>query len=158
LNSVVGGFLGLNKPVDAKVTNGKGDEGLDEKYMIKAMALTDSDVQGAKVDGNKYMIQIVKTVTPDENSALAHATNDYITFAEVNESIAGAVGDAVKVEAGSSSATYSAILFTATVADGKMTKLEYSYNFSANLTIKAGLSAKGTGAAKITGVYSDIKY
>jgi len=157
LNSVVGGFLGLNKPVDATVTNGAG-EGFDGKYMIKAMTLTDSDVQSYKVDGNKYMIQIKKTVTPDENSALAHATNDYITFDEVNASIASAVGDKVKVIPEESSATYSSILFTATVADGKITKLEYSYNFSASLKIKVGISATGTGAAKITGVYSDIKY
>lgn len=160
LNSVVGGFLGIKKdPITGVVTNGQGGEGFDHKYMMKAMTLTEDDVQSYKVDGNKYMIQIKKCVTPDENSALAHATNDYITFAQVNQSIADAVGSAVKVEESGSEAIYSKILFTATIVDGKMTNLEYSYTFSATLKLKiAVIPATGTGEAEIQGKYTDIKY
>ena len=159
LNSVVGGFLGLNKPIDADIKNGKGGEDFNTKYALKAMALTENDVEAVKVDGNKYMIKIKKTVTPDANSALAHATNDYITFAEVNASISEAVGDAVVVEESGSEAVYDNIIFTATVVDGKLTNLEYSYTFSAKLAIKlAIIKATGTGEAEINGTYSDIKY
>ena len=159
LNSVVGGFLGLNKPVDADIKNGKGDEGFNTKYALKAMALTENDVDSVKVDGNKYMIKVKRTVTPDANSALAHATNDYITFAEVNKSINEAVGTAVVVEESGSEAIYDNIVFTATVVDGKLTNLEYSYTFSAKLALKiAIMKATGTGEAEITGTYSNIQY
>ena len=159
LDSVVGGFVGIKKdPITAVVTNGKG-EGFDGKYMIKAMALTDADVQGFKVDGNKYMVQINKCLNPQDGSAISHATNDYITFAQVNESIKKEVGSAVKVDEATSQATYSSILFTATIVDGKMTNLEYSYTFSAVLKLKiAVIPATGTGEATITGKYTDIKY
>ena len=158
LNSVVGGFLGLNKPVDAEVKNGKG-EGFDAKYMLKAMNLTEDDVTAASIDGDKYIVKIKKTVTPDENSALAHATGDYITFAEVNKSINDAVGSAVVVEEGGSEAVYDSIIFTATVVDGKLTNLEYSYTFSATLALKITLlKATGTGEAEIVGTYSNIQY
>ena len=158
IDSVVGGFLGLNKPIDADVVNGKG-EGFDGKYLMKAMALTENDVDSVKVDGNKYIVNIKKTVTPDANSALAHASSDYITFAEVNASIAEAVGSAVVVEESGSEAVYDKIVFTATVVDGKLTNLEYSYTFSAKLAIKlAIIKATGTGEAVVTGTYSNIKY
>ncbi len=158
LDSVVGGFLGINKPVDAEVVNG-ADEGFDGKYMLKAMNLTEADVDAAKIDGNKYMVKIKKCVTPDANSPLAHATNDYITFDQVNASIAEAVGSLVKVEASGSEAIYDNIIFTATVVDGKLTTLEYSYGFSATLAIKITvLPATGTGAAEVKGTYTNIKY
>ncbi len=158
INSVVGGFLGLNKPVDADVKGGKA-EGVDEKYFLKAMNLTEADVVSASIDGNKYTVKIKKTITPDANSALAHATNDYITFAEVNKSINEAVGSAVVVEESGSKAIYDNIVFTATVVDGKLTNLEYSYTFSATLAIKlAIIKATGTGEAEITGTYSNIAY
>ena len=158
IDSVVGGFLGINKPVDANVTNGKG-EGFDGKYLMKAMTLTENDVDSVSVDGNKYTVKIKKTVTPDANSALAHATNDYITFDQVNESIAKEVGSAVKVDPSGSEAIYDKIVFTATVVDGKLTNLEYSYTFSATLAIKLTLiPATGTGEAQVNGSYSNIKY
>ncbi len=158
IDSVVGGFLGISKPVEAVVTNGAG-EGFDGKYMIKAMTLTEADVQGVKVEGNKYMLQVKKCTNPDENSAMAKATNDYITFAQVNESLKKEAAGMVSVDAAKSQAVYSSILFTATIVDGKMTNLEYSYTFAANLSLKIIVApATGTGEAKITGVYSDIKY
>ena len=158
LDTVVGGFLGIKDPINAVVTNGKG-EGFDGKYMIKAMALTEADVQDFAVNGDKYTIQIKACTNPNANSALAHATNDYVTFPEVNASIAKEVGSAVKIVEGESQANYTKILFTATIVDGKMTNLEYSYTFSASLKIKLTLMpANGTGEAEITGKYTNIKY
>jgi hypothetical protein len=157
LDSVVGGFLGINKPIEGEVKNGKSD--LDAKYVIKAMALTEADVKDFAVNGNKYSIQINACTNPNANSALGHATNDYVTFPEVNASIANEVGSAVKIVEDQSQANYTKIIFTATVVDGKMTNLEYSYTFSASLKIKlAIMNATGTGETDITGKYSNIKY
>ena len=90
---------------------------------------------------------------------MAHATNDYITFPEVNKSIANEVGSAVKVVENESKANYKKITFVATIVDGKMTNLEYSYTFDATLSLKlAIIGATGTGEAAITGKYTDIKY
>ncbi|MBP3442198.1 MAG: hypothetical protein J6L62_05270 [Clostridia bacterium] len=159
LNSVVGGFLGIKKdPITGTVANGKG-EGFDGKYMLKGMSLTEADVKDFKVSGNKYAIQIKNCDTPDANSALAHATNDYITFAEVNKGISDSVGGAVKVVPESSKASYTDIIFIATIVDGKITELEYSYTLKADLAIKLiGMNANGTGEADITGKYTNIKY
>ncbi len=159
LDTVVGGFLGIKaQPITGEVKNGKG-EGFDAKYMIKAMTLTEADVKDFAVNGNKYSIQINACTNPGANSAMAHATNDYVTFAEVNQSIANEVGNAVKVVEGESQANYNKILFTATVVDGKITALDYSYSFGATLKIKlAIMNATGTGEAEITGKYTNVKY
>ncbi len=158
LDTVVGGFLGIKDPINAVITNGKG-EGFDGKYMLKAMALTEADVAQVNVSGNKYTIKIKDCKNPNASSALAHATNDYVTFPQVNESIAKEVGSLVKVVEEESRADYTKIIFTATIVDGKMTNLEYSYTFAAALKIKLTLMpANGTGEAEITGKYTNIKY
>ena len=158
LDTVVGGFLGIKDPINAVITNGKG-EGFDGKYMLKAMTLTEADVQDFAVNGDKYSVQIKACTNPGANSVLAHATNDYVTFSQVNESIKKEVGNLVKVVEEESRADYSKILFTATIVDGKMTNLEYSYTFAAALKIKLTLMpANGTGEAEITGKYTNIKY
>ncbi len=159
LDSVVGGFLGIKKdPITGVVKNGKG-EGFDAKYMIKAMNLTEADVTSFSVNGNKYTIEVKATTNPTTNSAMGRATNDFITFPDVNKSIANEVGDAVKVVENESTANYKKIVFTATIVDGKMTNLEYSYSFDAVLKLKlAIISATGTGEAAIAGKYTDIKY
>ena len=161
LNSVVGGFLGIKEqPFSASVVNGQLPEsGMEEKYLLKAMALTEGDIAQFRVDGNKYMVQIKDCTNPDANSAWAHASNDYITYSEVNSSIAGAVGEGVvTVVEGESQANYKNIIMTAVIDNGQLTSLEYSYAFDANLTIKAGIKAKGTGAAAMKATYSNFKY
>ena len=159
LDSVVGGFIGVKaQPMTGTVKAGKVD-GIDAKYAIKGMSLTEADVTSFKVDGNKYTITIKDCATPNASSALAHASNDYITFSEVNKSIANEVGNAVKVVENESAANYKKITFVATIVNGKMTALEYSYTFDATLKLKLTLvPATGTGEAAITGKYTDIKY
>ncbi len=159
LNSVVGGFLGIKKdPIKGEVKNGKG-EGFDAKYMIKAMNLTEADIQSFQVTGNKYQVQIKNCTNPDANSAWAHASNDYITFTEVNESIAGAVGNAVKVVPAESTATYKNILITAVIENGNITSFEYKYTFDATIKIKLAIpSANGSGAAEMNAKYSNFQY
>lgn len=159
LDSVVGGFIGVKaQPITGTVKNGKG-EGFDGKYMIKAMNLTEADVTSFSVNGNKYTITIKDCKNPNASSAMAHATNDYITFPEVNQSIANEVGSAVKVVENESTANYKKITFVATIVNGKMTNLEYSYTFDATLKLKLTfVPATGTGEAAITGKYTNIKY
>lgn len=159
LDSVVGGFIGVKgKDITGTVKAGKV-EGADAKYMIKAMTLTEADVVSYSVNGNKYTIVIKDCKNPTKGSAMDHATNDYITFPEVNQSIANEVGNAVKVVENESAANYKKLTFVATVVDGKLTALEYSYTFDATLKLKlAIIGATGTGEAAITGKYTDIKY
>ena len=159
LDSVVGGFLGIGATPITGVGDGGKYEGFDEKYAMKAMKLTEADVVDFAVSGNTYRIKIKDCTTPDANSAIARATNDYITYDEVNKTIAEAVGHAVKIIPEESSAKYSNIIFTATVVDGKITTLEYSYTLDASLKIKLAIpSAMGTGQATISGKYTEIKY
>jgi hypothetical protein len=158
LDSVVGDFLGIKaQPIVATVENGKAD--VDAKYMIKAMNLTEADVTSYSANGNKYTITIKDCQNPNVNSPMAHATNDYITFPEVNMSIANEVGNAVKIVENESTANYKNIKFVVTVVNGKITAMEYSYTLDATLKLKlAILTATGTGEAVISGKYTDIKY
>lgn len=160
LDSVVGGFIGVKaQPITGTVKAGKAAEGVDAKYTIKAMNLTEADVTSFSVNGNKYTITIKDCTNPNASSAMAHATNDYITYSEVNKSIANEVGSAIKVVEDESSANYKKITFTATIVDGKMTALEYSYSFDATLKLKLTLiPATGTGSASITNKITGIKY
>ena len=121
--------------------------------MVLALALP------AFAAADKYTITIKDCATPNASSAMARATNDYITFPEVNQSIANEVGSLVKVVENESAANYKKITFVATIVNGKMTALEYSYTFDATLKLKLTLvPATGTGEAAITGKYTEIKY
>ena len=152
LNSVVGGFIGIADK-EADVAGGKAPEGMDAKYLLKASTITAADVQSATVNGNEYTIKIKNATNPSADSAMGRATNDYITIAEVNESIASFT-TAISVK-DSSKANYKNMVIVATIENGNLTKLTYSYEFEATLDLSIG--AKGTGAAKITATYSNIK-
>lgn len=159
IDSVIGGFLGIGSK-SAEVTNGGSDGSVEGKYLLKATTLTTTDIKQFKVNGNTYIIQINDCTNPDANSSLAHATNDYITCAEVNSSIAAAVGDGMMTvdEAGSQLA-YKNIILKATIDNGQLTSFEYSYTFDINLKIKImSMSSNGTGAAETKATYSNFKY
>ena len=160
VNEVVGGFLGI-KDQSATFTNGKSADLNDKdnnKYKLKAMALTANDIANVSVSGNTYTIKIKDTNTPDANSAWAHASNDYITVDEVNAEIANAVGDKVKVQKDGTSANYTNINIVAVIENGKLTSLKYSYDMKATLVIKVAITATGTGAGHMEATYSDFKY
>lgn len=153
LDSVVGGFLDMGTK-EAAVTNGTAPEGMKEKYLLKATSITADDIASYKVVGNKYMIQINNTQNPQAGSALDHASNDYITVTEVNESIA-TMTTAISVK-DSSQLKYSSIAIVATIEDGKLTNMTISYKFSATLELSIG--ASGSGAGTMEAVYSNFKY
>lgn len=159
LDSVVGGFLGVGSK-EADIVKGKAAEGMDEKYLLKAMTIQEADVKNAKVDGNVYMVQLVDCADPqkDGKNAMHHATNDFITYTEVNTSITNEVGSAVQVKP-SSKVNYNNMIVKATIENGNLTKLEYSYGFSASLDISVAIfNVTGTGAAETKATYTNFKY
>ena len=107
----------------------------------------------------KYTLNIKACTNPSSNSPLAHFTNDYITFAEVNKSIFNEVGSSVIVAEEKSQMDYSNILLSATIVNGQLTSLEYSYGLKLNFTLKLStISINGTGSIKTSCKYSNISY
>ena len=169
LNSVVGGFLGITGTKDdpawtADVKGGKlPAEGRmnNEKYLMKAFALTEGDVKQCKVDGNKYMFQLNACNNPqkDGKNALNHVTNDFITLTEVQEGVAGALGSAgnlLKVE--SCDVDFTAIVVTAVIEGGNLKSVTISYSMNVKaLNLKATLlPITGKGAGDMICTYSNF--
>ncbi len=169
LNSVVGGFLGITGTKDdpawsADVKGGKlPAEGRmnNEKYLMKAFALTEGDVMQYKVEGNKYMFQLNNCNNPqkDGKNALHHVTNDFITLTEVQEGVAGALGSAgnlLKVE--SCDVDFTSIVVTAEIADGALKSVQISYAMNVKaLNLKATLlPITGKGAGDMICTYSNF--
>ena len=87
------------------------------------------------------------------------ATGDFITFAEVQKSIDGALGEGVvTVDQASSKAYYTNIWITATIEDGKITEYVVAADFAANMKLKVGISVNGTGSAYSKATYNQFKY
>ena len=169
LNSVVGGFLGITGTKDdpawtADVKGGKlPAEGRmnNEKYLMKAFALTEGDVKQFKVDGNKYMFQLNACNNPqkDGKNALNHVTNDFITLTEVQEGVAGALGSAgnlLKVE--SCDVDFTAIVVKAVIEGGNLKSVTISYSMNVKaLNLKATLlPITGKGAGDMICTYSNF--
>ena len=169
IDSVVGGFLGITGTKDdpawsADVKGGKlPAEGRmnNEKYLMKAFALTEGDVKQCKVDGNKYMFQLNACNNPqkDGKNALNHVTNDFITLTEVQEGVAGALGSAgnlLKVE--SCDVDFTAIVVTAVIEGGNLKSVTISYSMNVKaLNLKATLvPITGKGAGDMICTYSNF--
>lgn len=156
VNSVVGGFIGHGKK-EADVPKGaKEVEGMDAKYMLRAMNLQASDFEQAAVSGNTYKIQLKNCNDPkkDGKNTLNHATDDFIVHEEVAQAITDNVGSALSLN--SSSVTFSRILITAKIENGNLTDLQISYRFNAQLNLSMRIT--GTGKADTTIHYSNFKY
>lgn len=171
LNSVVGGFLGINT-LEANIANGKYVSGKKDgsdidveyhntdktDYLLKATTLKESDIASCQVNGNTYTIRIKDTTNPDAGSAWANASNDYITVEKVNTSISSAVGSAVVVQKDGTTANYQNITLTVEIVGGKLTSFSYSYTLDAVLNIKAAIiPITGKGAAEIKAEYKNFK-
>ena len=169
IDSVVGGFLGITGTKDdpawsADVKGGKlPAEGKmnNEKYLMKAFALTEGDVMQYKVDGNKYMFQLNACNNPqkDGKNALNHVTNDFITLTEVQEGVAGALGAAgnlLKVE--SCDVDFTSIVVTAVIDGGNLKSVQISYSMNVKaLNLKATLiPITGKGAGDMICTYSNF--
>ncbi len=157
LDSVIGGFLGLGSK-SGEVVNGEMSD--YPNYALKAMCLNKNDIHSWSINDNRYMIRLNDCTNPERNgdSALNHATNDFITFQEVNDSIVDAVGSSMSVNAADSTAEYKNILLVATVENNELVNLEISYNldFTMKLKISTFMTSSGTGAIRTQLVYSNF--
>ena len=169
IDSVVGGFLGITGTKDdpawtADVKGGKlPAEGKmnNEKYLMKAFALTEGDVMQYKVDGNNYMFQLNACNNPqkDGKNALNHVTNDFITLTEVQEGVAGALGSLgslLKVE--SCDVDFTSIVVKAVIDGGNLKSVQISYSMNVKaLNLKATLiPITGKGAGDMICTYSNF--
>ena len=169
IDSVVGGFLGITGTKDAPawtadVKGGKlpAESKMDqEKYLMKAFALTEGDVMQYKVDGNTYMFQLNACNNPQKDgaNALNHVTNDFITLKEVQDGVAGALGSAgslLKVE--SCDVDFSAIVVKAVIEGGNLKSVSISYSMNVKaLNLKATLlPITGKGAGDMICTYSNF--
>ena len=169
IDSVVGGFLGITGTKDAPawtadVKGGQlpAESKMDqEKYLMKAFALTEGDVMQYKVDGNTYMFQLNACNNPQKDgaNALNHVTNDFITLKEVQDGVAGALGSAgslLKVE--SCDVDFSAIVVKAVIEGGNLKSVSISYSMNVKaLNLKATLlPITGKGAGDMICTYSNF--
>lgn len=160
LDSVVGGFLGVG---DKSYDIPKGADAAETidyhgtNYAIKATSLKASDLQGLSVNGDTYTFTLEDVDTPakDESSSFSRFTNDIIIQSEVDSEIQEYVS---VVSVNSLKAVYTNIQVTATITDGQLTSLKYSYDGDAELGLKVGVTITGTGAIHTDAVYSDFVY
>ena len=155
LDSVFGGFLGIDVDVGTNVTEGRTNN-CDSKYLLKATKLTSSDISNYSVNGDEYTLVLKNCTNPGSYSALAHATNDYLSVAQFSQNIAS-MTTLIKVEEGTQ-LNYSNIILKITVRDGVLKSYEYSYILDSKMKMKAGMSITATCAGKIYGKYSYFNY
>lgn len=159
LDSVVGSFFDINEaPETGTVTNGKANS-TESKYLLKAMNIEVDDVIGYVVQGNQYAIQIKNSKNPNSGSPLAHATDDYVSFSAVNKEIDEVAGNIVELQEKDSTANYTMITVVATIEDGVITEISYSYTLRVDFKLSVTLvSVNGSLEADVNGTYSNIQY
>ena len=152
LDTVVGDFLGIGVK---KGTYPK--DKLSEDYRIKATKLAEADLGNFAANNGVYTFTLANATNPKKTNAtpISKFTNDFITHEEVVEGIAGFT-TAITVK--DTTVNYKNIKVTVTVTDGKITNIKYSYAFDAVLSLKAGITINGNGAAVTKAEFSNIKY
>ena len=164
LDKVVGGFLditGDGDPIAAKKAKGSAaaPEGMKEKFLLKAMALTEGDVAKFVQTGNVYKFQLNTCDNPqkDGGNALHRVTNDFVTHDEVKTDVSNAIS-IIKVE--STEVQFSEIVIVAEIKDGKLTSLSLNYLMDVkSLNLKVTLaSVAGTGKGRVEETYNNFVY
>ena len=152
LDTVVGDFLGIGVK---KGTFPKDD--LKDDYQIKATKLTEADLGNFAANNGVYTFTLANATNPKKTNAtpFSRFTNDFITHEEVVDGIAGFT-TAITVK--DTTVNYKNIKVTVTVTDGKISNIKYSYAFDAVLSLKAGITINGKGAAVTKAEFSNIKY
>ncbi len=152
LDTVVGGFLGIGTK-----TGTYPKDKLSENYRIKATALKESDLGSFTANNGVYTFTLANATDPKKTNAtpISRFTNDFITHEEVVKGIADFT---TAITVNDTTVNYKNIKVSVTVADGKITKINYSYAFDAALVLKAVVTINGTGAAVTNATFSDIKY
>lgn len=164
LDKVVGGFLditGDGDPLAAKKAKGSAaaPEGMKEKFLLKAMSLTEGDVAKFVQTGNVYKFQLNTCDNPqkDGGNALHRVTNDFVTHDEVKTDVSNAIS-IIKVE--STEVQFSEIVIVAEIKDGKLTSLSLNYLMDVkSLNLKVTLaSVAGTGKGRVEETYNNFVY
>lgn len=154
LSSVVGGFLGIG----TKKGSFPKDKP-DEDYQLRATKLTEADLGNFAVNNGVYTFTLANAANPKKTNAtpLHRFTNDFITHEEVDTSIQDTAGSLIKLN--STDVKYTNIKVTVKVENGKITSMNYQYDFAATLQVKILVgNVNGDGAAHTTGEYTNIKY
>ncbi len=151
LDSVVGSFLGIG------IQKGSIPGDYKPDIMIKATSLSADDIVDFSEDNGVYSFTVVNTLNPkkDNSTPLARLTNDFVTHEEVVDGIAGLTA-AIKVTG--SKAGYNNIQVKVVVENGKITEINYRYDFDAELSVNAVVNVKGTASLRYNTTYSDINY
>lgn len=152
LDTVVGDFLGIG------VKKGSyPKDNLNEDYRIKATKLTEADLGSFSYANGVYSFTLANATNPKKTNAtpISRFTNDFITHEEVVDGIAGFT-TAITVK--ETTVNYKNIKVDVTVTDGKITNIKYSYAFDAVLSLKAGITINGNGAAVTKAEFSGISY
>ena len=170
VDTVVGGFLDVtgekdDPPKTAKKAKGNAaPEGMKDKFLLKAMTLTEGDVAQCVKQGDVYKFQLNSCENPqkDGNNALHHATNDFSTQGEVAQSISEALGSLANlIDLQSLDAKFTSIVIAAEIKDGKLVSLSLSYDFDVtDLKLKAlkTVNVEGNGAARVEETYNNFVY
>ncbi len=152
LDTVVGDFLGIG------VKKGSyPKDNLNEDYRIKATKLTEADLGSFSYANGVYSFTLANATNPKKTNAtpISRFTNDFITHEEVVDGIAGFT-TAITVK--ETTVNYKNIKVDVTVTGGKITNIKYSYAFDAVLSLKAGITINGNGAAVTKAEFSGISY
>ena len=159
LDSVIGGFLDMGSK-SAYVENGAFcDVNYDEKYLLEHMSLTAEDIKTISVTGNEYTIVLKDCSNPQKNNSTAidHATNDFITVAEINATMQE-IGASYEVNE-SSNLDYKSITISAIIENGLVTNLQLSYQMDVELSLKIMvMNTTGTGKILVNSNYSNFDY
>lgn len=170
VGTVVGGFLDVtgekdDPPKTAKKAKGNAaPEDMKDKFLLKAMTLTEGDVAHFEKQGDVYKFQLNSCNNPkkDGNNAIHHATNDFNTEEEVAQSISEALGSLSNlIELKGLNVKYTKIVIVAEIKDGKLVSLSLSYDFDVtDLKLKAlkTVNVEGNGAARVEETYNNFVY
>lgn len=152
LNSVVGYFLGIGTII-CEIP----EESVKDDYKLKASTLRATDLTSFSEDNGVYTFTIADATNPKKNGTtpFSNFTNDFVTHEEVVNNIASFTS---AIEVKETNAEYKNITVEVAVEEGKITSIGYSYDFDAEIELKAVVSINGTGAIKTVCSYSEIEY
>ena len=162
IDSVMGDFLGVGK-LDGNVKNGNCAPQMEgyKPYLLKGMKLTTADIKQFRAQGDTYYFNLKDCISPeaDGKNALHHMTNDFTTPKAMIDLVEGNSGGLIKIDMEKSRSEYKAIILKATIKNGELVNVEFSYKMGANpIALKAaGFTITGRGEVKVTETYSNFR-
>ena len=152
LDTIVGDYFGIGvKKADVP------EDYVMEDYMLKATNLRASDLTAFSEENGVYNFTIENATNPKKNgvAAVSNFTNDFVTEEEVAAEIARLT---TIITVNDSNVEYTDIKVSVTVEDGKIKEMKYSYDMDAEISLKAVINIRGTGAIRTEASYTNIEY